>query len=1135
MVFPDACGRLTISHLPCMADLSRRAGAWQSDKARPLAEKSRLPDLTKVRAVASYGVTLPVVIGKHRVPGVVVATSSTHALYALCEAPAAGVRRIFRSDRGASLPDLSGWVILPGGAAQEMPSGYGFQSGLDLRGTVCVIGPLEDGRPLDCSFEVATSTQDESSNRLSIYAAGEASSPANWTASEMRSLIRDDTDGWAPWYTDGPWIENRYATDMDVKTHVENGVNVYDAVWWNRATMAIWWSRRSGSGAWSSPLAIHGSYAPQAGARPQVKVDADASAIHVVWAQSSQDSSSVAIAHSWSTNGGSTWSYDTVTRSARSSASLGVGIHHLSMSFASGTVWVAYCQDRQMLVSTPAEGATTGIIVAAKSGSSAWAYPPIQPASIIGASQELSILCPTTAFPSTSPARLFGVSIAAASATTAQVAFAYYPTQGTRAIQVISASVLLSGGIVKWGNAAGHHAGFPGGGVLDSSWVAANLSPRSTILPVGFWPKPMFGATRIINIGSGRFAIAWRNPTDDRYYGAVRLYTEWMLAVLDTASYSWSETWSTRSDEYTYTRDMSLYWDGAAIVAAVGQSENEEGVPGAWQGPVPIAVDRIRQYRGATPAALSQTFEYRPETVDGNDLITRYVCGPDGVIFASESFDFDGDNIWETALVQATRKSAQDDGLPGDIIRIILTDRTRGARIASSLFDADAWQRFNDYCAAMGIWFSLSMTEQSSAWSMAAEIAESANAVMYWSAGKLKICPRETATIVANGVTFAPLPEHSAPCATINPDHLRDGIKVTRTPLADRRNVLPITYRDRSRNYQDVSFDLLDEASVQAIGNRKAQAVSYPWITRADVATICGTLRLRRAVRSLNTYTFDVPQAYALHEECDLVTISDPDRGLSARVVRITRIEESGSWITMTAEDVTTAATAEGIPGPVTPPALPTISAPPVNAPIVFAAPASLTGSTTEIWALISWPDGCSGVRVQSSLDGGTTWTEAGACTAESPTGWLMAGAENLTPRSDLAPHYGLVPGLFDRITAADMSESGLAFPEPVGTQWMDAAPGGLLWIDGELVAYRRLVSNLPDQLIHGCHGTTPARHALPSRIGVVTSSAFRWEPPTGSGGVAARLRFISIGESSYQDQSEDAGLTITISIPEGV
>ena len=97
-----------------MANLFRRAGEYLSDKARPIAEKVRLPDLTKVRAVAAYGVALPVVIGKHRVPGVVVAKSSTHALYALCEAPAAGVRRIFRSDKGTALADLSGCVILPG-------------------------------------------------------------------------------------------------------------------------------------------------------------------------------------------------------------------------------------------------------------------------------------------------------------------------------------------------------------------------------------------------------------------------------------------------------------------------------------------------------------------------------------------------------------------------------------------------------------------------------------------------------------------------------------------------------------------------------------------------------------------------------------------------------------------------------------------------------------------------------------------------------------------------------------------------------------------------------------------------------------------------------------------------------------
>lgn len=1121
-----------------MASLIRRAGEYISEKARPIAEKVRLPDLTKVRTVAAYGVALPVVMGKHRVPGVVVARSATHALYALCEAPAAGVRRIFRSDKGTALPDLSGWVILPGGPTQEMPSGYGFQAALDLRGTVCVIGPLEDGRPLDCSFEVATRSEDESATRLEVFAAGEGSSPANWTSAEMRSLIEDGTNGWQSWYTDGPWIENRYATDMDVRTHVEGGVNVHDAVWWNRATMTIWWSRRIGSGAWSTPVAIHGSYAPQTGARPQVKVDADATAIHVVWSRSSQDLSSVEIVHASSANGGTSWSYDTVTRSARSAANLGKGVHHLSLSFLSGTVWVAYCQWRTPREKTPIEGASAGIIVACKSGASAWAYPPVQSAALIGASQELSILHPVAFTATTSYARLFGVSIAALTATTAQVAFSYYTTGSADIIQVLSAPVALSAGAVQWGSTAGHHASFPGGGVLDSSWVAANLRPQSITLSRVHWGSPNFGATRIIRLGSGKCAVAWESPISTTpVYN--RILTRWMVATLDAGV--WSAAWTApieiASGETRQTRDVSMYWDGTSLVVAVGQSYPIEG---AWSGAPsapadPLAFDRIRQYKGATPAELALVLEYRPETVDGNDLITRCVTGPEGTVFTVESTNFDGDAPWETAIVQATRQASQDDVLPGTMIRTLLTDRTRGARISLSLLDSASWARFDDYCTAMGIWFSLSLVEQSAAWAMAVEIAESANAIVYWSAGTLKVCPRETATITANGATFTPLPEHSASCATIRPEHLRTRIKVTRTPLADRKNVVPVTYRDRSRNYQDVTTEYQDEASVQTIGQRKAQPLAAPWITRANVAAICGTLRLRRTVRSLNTYTLDAPQAYMLLEVCDLVTISDPDNGLSPRVVRITRIEESGSWITITAEDALSAAASEQIPDPVVPPPFPTLVAPPVNAPIVFAAAATLTGSTPEVWSLLSWPDGASGVRVQASLDDGQTWSELGTCTTESPTGWLLAAADNLTPRGDLVPHYGLVPGAFDRLTSVDLSESGLAFPAPVGTQWMDMAPGALVWIDGELIAYRRLTGGLPDQLIHGCHGTAAALHPLPARIGAVTSAAFRWAPPTGSGGAPALLRFSTLGAPPYQDQAASAGTTISITIPAGV
>ncbi len=1114
-----------------MANLQRRAGEYASDKAKPIAEKIRTPDLTKVRSVAAYGVTLPVVKGKHRVGGTVIAVSPTHALYALCEGPVAGVRQIYRSDKGSPLPDISGWYVLAGGSTQTIPSVYGF-SGFgrlmsSYRGTCCVIGPLEGGRPLDVSFEVATSDGDQAATRTLAYNAPDGSSPASWTPAQMSTDAQaDGTGGSAPWEGTGPWAENLYATDMDVAVHVDgSGNTVRDAAWWHRTSMTIWWSRKVGAGAWSSPVSIHGSLAPQTNSRPQVKIVADASEIHVAWARSSQAVSSAEVVHAWSSNGGGSWSRDTVTRAARASTNYGSGIYHLSLSRAAGTVWISFSQKTSVFVAGPVgSGFSGGFTVAAKAGSGAWAYPPTN--ALAGLDRELSIQSNGFGWELLST-RIIGASIVGIDATTAQMAIGWNPPNVSPShLTYLCARVKLSGGSVLWDHTAGYHSILTGGAVLSSDWVVANLSTRPTILPSGTG-STVYGATEIIAIGGGKFAVAWMEPTSNAYDTENRRVPWAWKSCVWTGSAWEGPVWAPPADGDTLVRRLSLSYDGTYIYACAGSS--------CVVGDAAFASDRITQYKGLDLSVMAKSFTYRPETSDGNDLITRYVCIGDGELATTETSDLTNDGVYSTALVHVTRSPVEDDLLPGDLIRHLIAHRTQGARISSDIFDADTWARFDAYCQAKGIYFSLAVTEQSSALAMACEIAESANAMVYYSAGAWKIAVRETASITANGATYTPRPEHAASCMVIDENDLRKPLQIKRKHVTDRRNVLPVTYRDRSRSYQDVTIELQDLGAMAANGPQKAQAQSWPWVTRGAVASTCGVLRLRREIRDIASYSFEAPQKYLALEVGDLVTVRDTVSGIPARVVRITRIEDDGAWISITAEHTAVYATEQPEPDPVIPGPLPSAVAPAVNPPIVFAAPPSLTGAGTEIWCLLSWPDGTDGVRVQASTDGGETWGEAGVCSSESPTGWLMAASENLTPRTDLAPHGGLRPGLFDRFTAVDMSESELPFPVPLGTQWADELPGALLWVDGELIAYRRLISDLPDQLRHGCHGTTAAWHSLPSRLGVVTSAAFRWVPPAGSGGASARLRFISLAAPSYIDQADAAGTTVTIAIPAGV
>lgn len=1135
-------------HLGRVPNLSRRAGSYQPEASQPLAERSRLPDLTRVRVVASYGATIPIVKGKARVPGVVIRVSATHALYALCEGPVAAIRKIYRNDTGQAINDAPGWVPYLGDADQVFPAaaygmlgislpfgGYGSDGERsNLRGIACMVGPLEDGRPADVSFEVSTEPAEEAFVRETGVLFGEGASPANWTPQELDANAPTD-----PLFN--RWAEARHLTDFDVAIHDQGGVEIVDAVYFNRQANTISWTRRGSGGTWSTPVNITSTYAPQAGSLPQVKVTSSASWIHVVWSRKSQAVSDVEIAHAWSTNGGSSWSYDTITRPARASETYGAGVRHLSVSEVAGTLWVAFHQWRTALVNS-AVGGNRGFTVAAKVGAGAWVYPSTQSGSALGFDRELGIVQGwLTVWAGITQYRSLAPSIQGVDATHARVAWIQHDDSPAQPLAILSAPIKIDT-TIKWDvDAAGIFSGVANGAGLKVDWAFANLpttylsTTRSAAGPAAL----EFGATTLTVMGS-QFVVGYIEAVGVNLTFSTNVQWGWVLRQYTGTA--WGTAWNVPSSSFggpwnTSVLRPSIRFDGASLLLAtarVREAYHTVPPPANWA----LLYDEVVQYQGETVSALTERLRYRPETASGNDMITRFACGSLREVFTLETSNLDGDSLWENALIRVTPGTALDDALPGDVCRMLLTDRTRGVRLDPALIDADTWGRMDAYHRALGIYISPVVTQQGAAWTLVCEILESVNACPYWSAGLLKVFVRETAVVTNGTDTYTPKPEHAGPIMVINPDHLRGALQINSKALGDRRNILPVSYKDRTRNYTDVPLEHQDQGTLVLLGERRAATVSWPWITRAEVASRCAYLRLLREIRDVRSYRLEVTSAYLQLEPGDIATVSDPANGIGERPMRITRVSESGSWISLEGEPVKVTTVPADTPPAPEPVAFPTLVAPAVNAPIVFNAPASLIGSPTiswEVWALLSWPAAGVGCKCQVSLDNGATWADIGACTEKSPTGWLLAGATDLAVRPDLAVHPFLTVGLFDRLESVDLSESGLAFPAPETWQWDAAAPGALMWLAGELVAYRRLTSGLPDQLKHGMHGTTPAQHPVPARVGAVTSAAFRWTPTPGSGGVQARFRFPSLGSTSYLPQPDADAAQVILTIPAGV
>jgi hypothetical protein len=1067
--------------------------------------------------VASYGASIPVVKGKGRVPGVVIRVSATHALYALCEGPVTAIRKIFRNDTGQAVNDAPGWFPYLGAADQVFPGAtYGMGDELsNLRGIACMVGPLEDGRPADVSFEVATESSEEAIVREIGYNFGEGTSPANWTAAELITNAVDQ-DYFRR------WEQARQLTDFAVGQHLSGGVDVADVVWFNGHTNTIQWTRRSTSGTWSAPVNITSTYAPQAGSIPQVQITSSASVINVIWSRATQAGSAVEIVVARSTDGGSSWGYSTITRSARAGNN-GLGVYHLQASEVAGTVWVAFHQ-KSGGSGAPNTNVSCGVTVVARVGAGSWVYPATQTGNAVGFNLELGVIDDPSGYVwYTRLVRSKGPSLVGLTATTARLTLVVY--NGTQHV-VVTAPIKIDT-TIKWDVDAAGVGGAANGATLKLSWAIANL-------PVIYLPysdpdleiAQNWGLTSTTALSGSDVLLGWGEPTGDDVWG-------WKIRPLLAGSFG--TTWSVPIEPtpWSVLRPSIRYVGGMIRLASayVRRSVDET-----------FSYRDVIQYQGRLlPSGFSESIawtermRYRPETAADNVIITRFATGGDFELFTIESTNFDSDSLWENSLVRVSPTPSRDDALPGDVCRMLLTDRTRGARLDPALIDSDTWGRMDAYHRALGIYISPVVTQQGAAWSQVCEILESVNACPYWSAGLLKVFVRETAVVTNGTDTYTPKPEHAGPIMAISPDHLRGALQINSKALGDRRNILPVSYKDRTRNYTDVPLEHQDQGTLVLLGERRAATVSWPWITRAEVASRCAYLRLLREIRDVRSYRLEVTSAYLQLEPGDIVTVSDPANGIGERPMRITRVSESGSWISLEGEPVKVTTVPADTPPAPEPVAFPTLVAPAVNAPIVFNAAATLTGTGWEVWALLSWPDAGVGCKCQVSLDNGATWADIGACVTKSPTGWLLAGATDLAVRPNLAVHPFLMVGLFDRLESVDLSESGLAFPAPETWQWDAAAPGALMWLAGELVAYRRLTSGLPDQLRHGAHSTTPAQHPVPARGGAVTSAAFRWTPTPGSGGVQARFRFPSLGSASYLPQPDADAAQVILTIPAGV
>jgi Putative phage tail protein len=462
------------------------------------------------------------------------------------------------------------------------------------------------------------------------------------------------------------------------------------------------------------------------------------------------------------------------------------------------------------------------------------------------------------------------------------------------------------------------------------------------------------------------------------------------------------------------------------------------------------------------------------------------------------------------------------DADPALIINDFLTSAQFGIGFPSGSIDSSALftrggsndSSYQSYCRAVGLALSPALIDQEQASSVLQRWLQLTNTAAVWSGGLLRFIPYGDTVISANGVTFTPnvTPIYDLGDDDFMPQHGEDPLQVSRSDLFEAYNVWRLEVADRANEYTLTTVECRDQSTIERVaestgtrGERIAPTVTAHEICDIAIASICGQLMLQRAVYIRNTYKFRLSWECCLLDPMDLVTVTDSILGLADAPIRITQIEEDeNGYLSVTAEEFPLGvATAALYPTQSSTGNLLNRNAPalPVNAPLIFAPPASLAGSTPQVWVAASGGfDGAvdpnwGGCRVYVSLDG-STYTQVGQI--------LTAAAQGILS-SPVSSFAGTNPDLSDTL-AVNLSESDGALANVPAAA---AALGvlSLCMVDDELLSYETAtltsVNNYAlTTLYRGLYGTTANPHVSGSSFCLLTNYVIYDLPSSYSGQV---------------------------------
>lgn len=563
-------------------------------------------------------------------------------------------------------------------------------------------------------------------------------------------------------------------------------------------------------------------------------------------------------------------------------------------------------------------------------------------------------------------------------------------------------------------------------------------------------------------------------------------------------------------------------FQGTEIILAASQADapiNASIYPG-WNG---SAIAWRWRYETSSGKAEEVEQQARISYVSGSDdLVHASIPTPNGLV-VQEYGDF---SAADAAVGRASRLIAWDptaESSSGDVdplgvlVRSLISERHLGTiwRAASNDFSTilKNVEETDKYCRIMGFQFSDAITSQVGAWDRIVSIMASANCDAVWSDGTLEFVPHEVLALAGGGETWTPSPGRSAPAYHLTRADFLEQIQPSRRPASEEKSILPISFTDRQQGYRPNTLDLMDAGSTEYRGAKKAATIDCPWIQHRSIAGMSAWMRLRKNAIGRDTWEVRLSWRFQRLQPMDLVQVTEPLVGLDGAICRVRRItRHSDMSLTVTME---TAGTGYSVPTSPLSDDLSSVTpvwfAPSILDAAVAPVPPTYTGTGSPgVLFAVAAPPGWQGcdVWVRWIIAGAPTdWEHVGEIMEGSPMGYLSEPMGLLSPRPDLRPHDGLMPGGQDD-WSGDFSRSMLDLPSPAAS-YLQGVPPAMAQIGTEYVAHFERANGTwihrAKTLRRGLWGSVPVDHNAGSRVVVFRAGTPVWIA-TGRGTLEVRF-----------------------------